>query len=226
MKYSLREQYLSQPRINRYLIATGNNKERAKRLYNANIRLAQAFHPILTQFEVVLRNCINSQITSYFTDNDWIINQKSGFMSDNSLRRSRYFIRRSVQKTEDNLTNRRLIATSGKIISNQNFGFWTAFFLPHHYRLINGQPIQIFKHKPANEDRARLYSKLDEIRKFRNRTNHCEPICFNAKRIDCSRALAIKGKLYNLIEWINPEIIPFFEAIDNVESKIDRILNI
>ena len=55
MKKQLRYKYLSRPRYNRYLAATANNNEKAKRLYNANIRLAQAFHPILSQFEVILR---------------------------------------------------------------------------------------------------------------------------------------------------------------------------
>lgn len=58
MKSDLRYKYLSRPRYNRYLIATGNDISRAKRLYNANIRLAQAFHPAITQFEVVLRNSL------------------------------------------------------------------------------------------------------------------------------------------------------------------------
>ena len=76
MRNELRNKYLSKPRYNRYLNATGNDKNRANRLYNANIRLAQATHPILTQFEVVLRNSLNLQLSSYFVDNDWIINQK------------------------------------------------------------------------------------------------------------------------------------------------------
>jgi hypothetical protein len=59
MKIELRGKYLSRPRYNRYLKATANNKDRAKRLYNANIRLAQAFHPLLSQFEVVLVILLN-----------------------------------------------------------------------------------------------------------------------------------------------------------------------
>jgi hypothetical protein len=70
MRNELRNKYLSRPRHNRYLNATGNDKNRAKRLYNANIKLAQATHPILTQFEVVLRNSLNLQLSSHFIDTD------------------------------------------------------------------------------------------------------------------------------------------------------------
>lgn len=80
MKINLRHQYLSRSRYNRYLYPTHNHKKKAKRLYNANIRLAQAFHPLLTQFEVILRNSLNNILAAHFIDPDWIINQKNGFM--------------------------------------------------------------------------------------------------------------------------------------------------
>lgn len=226
MRNEIRNKYFSRPRYNRYLNATSNDKRRAKRLYNANIRLAQATHPILTQFEVVLRNSLNLQLSSHFVDNDWIINQKSGFMRNNSLRHSNFFLRRSVQKTENQLTRRGIPVTSGKIISDQTFGFWIALFLPHHYSLIAGQPIHIFVNKPTREDRASIYSKLKEIRNFRNRVNHCEPLCFNGNNIDCNEVLSIRTKLYLLIEWIDPELIPFFESIDNTQGKINNIMRI
>ncbi|MGB0879060.1 MAG: hypothetical protein ACPGTO_00670 [Polaribacter sp.] len=226
MRNELRNKYLSRPRHNRYLNATGNNKVRAKRLYNANIRLAQAIHPILTQFEVVLRNSLNSHLSSYFVDTDWIINQKNVFMRNNSLAHSHYFLRNSVLKSERKLRRRGIPVTNGKIISDQTFGFWIALFLGHHYSLIGGQPIHIFAHKPATEDRASLYSKLDDIRNFRNRVNHCEPLCFNGNNIDCTEILNIRTKLYNLIDWIEPELVPFFESIDNVMNKVDNIMQI
>jgi len=226
MRNELRNKYLSRPRHNRYLAATGNNNNRAKRLYNANIRLAQATHPILTQFEVVLRNSLNLQLSSYFIDNDWIINQKSEFMSSNSLRRSHFFLKRHVQRTEDNLNRRTIPITSGKIIADQTFGFWIALFLSHHYALIAGQPIHVFVNKPRAEDRASIYSKLDAIRNFRNRVNHCEPLIFAGNQINCDETLNIRAKLYDLLKWIDPDLIPFFEDIDNIESKITNILRI
>ncbi len=188
--------------------------------------MAQAFHPILSQFEVILRNALCLKMASHFADPDWIINQKNGFMSHHSLHHSHYFLRTSVRKTENNLNRRAIPITSGKIISDQNFGFWLAFFLPHHYALVGGQPIYIFPNKPAMEDRASLYSKLDALRSFRNRVNHCEPICFYGHNIDCSEATDMRTKLYNLVEWINPDLKPFLKAVDNTQSKIDQIMNI
>lgn len=226
MKNGLRNKYLSRPRYNRYLVATANSSSRAKRLYNANIRLAQAFHPILSQFEVVLRNSLTVVLAAHFADPDWIINQKTGFMRDGSLRNSHYFLKTCVQKTETKLARRAIPATSGKIIADQTLGFWLAFFLRHHYALVGGQPIHVFPHKPVTENRASIYDKLDEIKNFRNRVNHCEPLCFVGHTIDCSYALGIRTAIYRLLEWIDPELVPFFESIDNIQNKANQVMNI
>ncbi|MBC7425131.1 MAG: hypothetical protein H7321_01245, partial [Bacteroidia bacterium] len=186
--------------------------------------MAQAFHPILSQFEVVLRNSLNIILTAHFTDPDWIITQKNEFMKDNSLRNSHYFLRTCIQKSETKLTRRGIPITNGKIISDQTFGFWLAFFLSHHYSLVSGQPIHIFANKPTLENRASIYDKLDEIKNFRNRVNHCEPIYFTCHNIDCSYALDIRARLYELVRWIDPNLVPFFESIDNIPSKTRQIM--
>jgi len=226
MRNDLMHRYLSRPRFNRYLTATGNNVLRAKRLYIANLRLAQAFHPLLSQFEVVLRNSLNLILATYFQDGDWIITQRTGFMKASSLRKSHYFLRSSIQKSEDKLARRGIPVTSGKIIADQTFGFWIAFFLSHHYSLVGGQHIHIFVHKPVSENRASIYDKLNEIKNFRNRVNHCEPICFNGHKIDCSYALSVRDKMYDLIQWTDPDLVPFFENMDNIPNKTKSIYRI
>src|SRR5689334_23356155 len=106
-----------------------------------------------------------------------------------SLASSRYFLRTAVQKSETALNRRGIPVTAGKIISDQMFGFWIAFFVPNHYGLVGGQPIYAFPHKPATENRATIHHKLEEIKNLRNRMNHCEPLCFNGNMIDCSSAM-------------------------------------
>lgn len=226
MKIALRNKYLSSQRFSRYLQATGNNNIRAKRLYAANIRLAQAFHPLLSQFEVVLRNSLNTVLTAHFADPDWIINQKNGFMSNPNLASSQYFLRSSVQKAENSLRRRSMTITAGKVISDQMFGFWLAFFIPHHYTLVGGQPIYAFLHKPAAENRASLHQKLEAIKNFRNRMNHCEPLCFNGNTVDCTQALAMRSILYDLIRWMDPGLETYFQGIDSVVSKTGQIMRV
>jgi len=207
-------------------MATDYDKSRARQLYTANIRLAQAFHPVLSQFEVILRNSIHTVLTAHFADPDWIIYQKTGFMKHHSLKNSHYYLKTCIERTEVNLIRKGITVTSGKIISDQTFGFWLAFFLSHHYSLIGGQSIHLFPHKPSKENRASILDKLHAIKNFRNRVNHCEPLCFAGRNIDCTYALNIRTKIYDLTGWINPELFPFFKGIDIIERKIEQIKTI
>ncbi|SKC04027.1 Abi family protein [Dyadobacter psychrophilus] len=224
MKNNLRNKYLSKPRYSRYLIAGTNDHERAASLYHANIILSKAFHPLISQFEVILRNSIDSVLIEHFMDKNWIINEKQGFMSDQSLRKSNFYLHKCVEAVENKSRKARLPVTNAKIVSDQTFGFWSSIFEPAHYRLLQGQPIKVFKYKPSTENRASIYGRLEMIRNFRNRVNHCEPLCFHANYIDCTQALAVRMNLYELIEWIEPELLPFFNEIDNVTESVDQLL--
>lgn len=226
MKADLRNKYLSHARYNRYLVATSGRIVSANRLYFANMRLAQAFHPILSQFEVVVRNSLNNVMASNFSDPEWVLNQRNGFMRDASLSFSNFFLRNSIAKSERKLKTRGIPITAGKIIADQTFGFWVSLFLPHHYSLISGCPIHAFPAKPAQENRASIHSKLEEIKDFRNRVNHCEPLCFSGLTIDCSQALKIRADLYRLLNWIDPALPPFFSKFDRVPIQCQRIESI
>lgn len=154
MKFEDFRQYFSATRVNRYLFATGNSKSKAVKLYKANLKTSQAFHPLLGILEVILRNRLNDILTSHFADPDWIINQKTGFMSDPSLRftykrtrvqKTNDFLKREINKAEKRLLKMGTPITCGKIIAEQTLGFWTVLFEVHHYRLLKGKPIQIFQ---------------------------------------------------------------------------------
>lgn len=223
--------YFSASRVNRYLLATGNLPDRAVRLYKANLKTSQAFHPLLGVFEVIIRNRINDILSSHFSDPDWIIHQKSGFMSDPSLsftykrtgqQKTNDFLRREITKAEKRLQKAKTPITSGKIVAEQSLGFWTDLFEIHHYRLLKGKPIQIFNSLPIGHGRKEISIELDKIRRFRNRINHNEPICFNGNSIDFTQSLDVYNSLTNLLTWIDPKIINLLSDIDNVKNTINR----
>lgn len=187
--------------------------------------------PILSILEVSIRNNINTILTSHFTDSDWIINQKNGFMSHTSLSyrhplTSRvihnHFLKKSVEKLEEKLTRHGLPLSSGKIISSQNFGFWTELFELTFYKILSGRPIQIFTNLPANTNRIDVLDRLNKIKNFRNRISHSEPICFRNNNIDFSDALDVYNCTMELFEWIDPELKNFIKDVDSVSISISR----
>lgn len=85
MKYKKVVRLYSNSRVAKYYRATNRNKNKAVMLYFANMKIAQAFHPLLSSFEVILRNQLHYALARHFFDGNWIINQKTGFMIAPSL---------------------------------------------------------------------------------------------------------------------------------------------
>lgn len=229
MRFGKASLYLSNQRIDRYLIATGNNKTKAIRLYKANLKIAQAFHPLLGILEVILRNRINTVLTTHFADPEWIINQKQGFMNAPSLtsinRRTRQrvtndFLRSSVEKAEKRIRRLCIPVVSCMVIADQSLGFWTDLFELHHYRLLLGRPIQIFNYLPSGFGRNEVCRKLNNIRQFRNRINHNEPVCFIGNTIDFNYVEGIYNDCIEILKWIDPELINWIRNVDSIRIKI------
>ncbi len=211
--------YFSHPRINRYSIATSSTNKRTLKLYKANLKISQAFHPLLGVTEVVLRNRLNEILSNHFSDFNWIINQKTGFMNDPSLS-PKYSLKNQVLKVENHLSRSGISITNGKVISDLTFGFWTEFFEAHIFRLISGTPTQIFKHLPIPHDRKNIAMELNNIRKFRNRINHNEPICFNGHSIDFTSTLNVHDSIINVLSWIDPKLLRLTKELDKVQLLI------
>jgi hypothetical protein len=221
MNYDKLEYYISQPRLNRFLTANGNEKLKAQELYHANLKVAQAFYPILSLFEVFFRNMCHYRISAYLNNPNWIITEKNGFMSDQSLQPSEYYLKREVSNAEKRIRRQGGTLTAGKILAEQSFGFWTSLFEVHHYSLIGGIIIHCFPHKPANVNRKILSQKLNRIRDFRNRIYHNEPICFNGNSIDFTYATQIKTEIYELLTWIDNALPVYVAEFDSIDSHIN-----
>ncbi|HEY1048005.1 MAG TPA: hypothetical protein VGF79_16305 [Bacteroidia bacterium] len=222
MEYIKLEQYTSKPRLDRFLISCNNSRERALKLYEANLKISQAFYPIINLFEIFLRNTMNDKLSFHFSDQAWIINQKNGFMNDSSLGPI-FWLKVQVKKAEENA---RGTITPGKIIAEQTLGFWTSIFEPKHYKLISGYVIHCFPNKPANINRVYIAKALRSIREFRNRIYHNEAICFDNISINFSHANYIKFEIYNLLDWMDTDLKTYVKNFDTVDILINEAINI
>jgi hypothetical protein len=222
MNYNAFENFVSKPRLERYLACCTYSQEKAMMLYGANLKVSKAFYPILNLFEIFLRNSIDNKLGIYFADSEWIINQKMGFMNDATLG-PKFWLKNQVVKAETDL---RAKGVKGKIVAEQSFGFWTCLFEPKHYKLVGGYIIHCFPNKPPTVNRNYLALSLKEIREFRNRIYHNEAICFNEMNIDFKHAKHIQNELYDLLKWMNPELSDFVCQFDNIEKEIEGALGI
>ncbi len=226
MEFRKLESFLSKPRIQRFLVAAGNSTSKAQQLYRINLSVSQAFYPILNLFEIFLRNAVNDQVASYFDNSNWITSEKQGFMNDGFLKKSKFFLKRSVQRAEKTIERKGGKISSGKVISELSFGFWASLFEVHHYRLIRGVIIRCFPHRPNHVKRSIVFQKLNRIRQFRNRIYHNEPICFKGSNVNFKEAEKIKDEIFEMLSWIDSDLATYTEYFNGIESEIDQAKNI
>ena len=145
MNYKKFSRIYSISRVSRYQKAANGDKKKAMVMYYANARLAQAFQPLISFFEVVLRNQLHYALAHHFDDVNWLMNQKTGFMSDPLLTHVTKktgntivndFLRKEVERSEKTLLQKHRNVTAGRVIAELNLGFWNSLYETHHYALL------------------------------------------------------------------------------------------
>ncbi len=231
--YNNISKYISAARLDKYEIVCKGNKKHALKLYQTNIRLSQAFYPLLSLLEVVLRNSINEEITNHFTDPKWLITQQTGFMVDKSLTyidkrtrlpKSNHYLLKSVQKSISDISS---AVTQGKIIANLTFGFWTSLFDSPHFSILVGVPARIFTKTPPATKRQMIFDKLNRIRGFRNRVYHNDHIIFAKDKygnpiFSIARANQTYEDIRDIFTWLDLDFDAWTKKINNVPFELER----
>ena len=223
----------SNARVSRFVKAANGDRRKAQKMYYANARVAQSFQPLLSFFEVILRNQLHYALAAHFNDVQWLINQKTGFMSDPSLTHTvkktgkvmvNDFLKKEVERSERTLIGKKRNVTAGRVIAELNLGFWNSLYETHHYALLKGVPCKIFKSLPTGYGRKEVNNAIQEIRTLRNRVSHNEPLCFSNKAYDMTYAKEMYGKINDFLSWINPDMMVSLksESLDNVCREIGR----
>ena len=75
---------------------------------------------------------------------------------------------------------------------------------------------------PVGFTRIDVGIRLNKVRLLRNRINHNDPICFNKNTIDFSVAQEVYFAIYEVLDWIDPELKRFLKELDKVKMQITR----
>lgn len=231
MNYKKFSRIYSISRVSRYQKAANGDKKKAMAMYYANARLARAFQPLISCFEVVLRNQLHYALANHFNDVQWLVNQKAGFISDPSLThvvkktgkmKVNDFLKKEVERSERALTEKGRNVTAGRVIAELNFGFWNSLYETHHYALLKGVPCTIFRSLPTGIGRKEVNQRVQQIRVMRNRISHNEPLCFNDKQYDMAYVNEMYAMIRDFLGWIDPKILASLgkENLDNVQAEI------
>ncbi len=214
ISFSKLESYISSARLHSFKNACNGNEEQALKLYLAHIQLSQAFYPLLSSLEVSLRNALDQRCTTFFNDPNWLQNEK------NRTFRFQKHIIDNITKAENKVIAR---LTHNRLVAELMFGFWTGFFSKGVYKALKAVPYKIFTNLPPGTQRASIYTTLNEIRLFRNRVYHNEPICFFNGTLDLTHARYIHTNIKNVLNWIDPDLLTWTNELDSIEPAIQNM---
>lgn len=226
MKFNDFQNILSPERINRYVVACGNDTRKAMSLYRLNHYLSQEVFTLLSCFEVALRNAIDRELIARFGD-DWLLDSVSdgGIFDIPGCRDSAKIIRKAYSRLVRNGEY-----AHHKLIAEMEFGVWKYMFANPQYRATGQILLRIFPNKPRSSAEIRysnsyIFNELDGINILRNRIAHHEPICFARRQpsVCTDYILNAYNTVHKLFEWMDIDSHSLLYGLDHVKQVCNRI---
>lgn len=202
MKNEKLERLLSAKRLDTYYKLFEGDKIKAIEYYQLNTKISEAFYSLLANLEVALRNSVHQSFSVRFKTDNWFEILDYQDLAD------------QVNVAKFKITKNRHQLSSDKIVAELTFGFWTSLFNKQYAKLFWRPLMFAFKELDNNQKhRDKIAYKLNQVRKFRNRIFHYEPIC--------NDLLALKTNYSNIIDvlnWLDKDLVAWTLTNENFEA--------
>jgi hypothetical protein len=170
--------------------------------YLWNMALCEALYSPLQMCEVALRNAIHAAMSDFHKTATWYDSADLtpwGYEQVGSAKKKISIARHPV--------------TSGRVVAELHFGFWTSLFEDHYERKATFLPKgikRVFPKLPKSlHHRKNLKARLERIRQLRNRVFHHERIIHWKDLADQH------NRIVETIGWISPQL-------QEMALKLDR----
>ena len=151
------------------------------------------------------------QLTRKFNDENWFEN------TDFIKIASSYQID-SISDARKNIYREKKIVTSGKIIAELSFGFWTSLFDARFEMSLWKNLRLAFPNCPKRiRQRKTMSAKFNGIRKLRNRIFHHEAITWNLGVVNNYKNEIIEG-----IDWLNEGLVEWSNDLIHIDKVINK----
>lgn len=194
----------SKERLTPYFKRFDGQEEKAIGLYKSNIKLSEACYTSLSILEIALRNAIHDKFSQYFKDEYWFLNH----LDESLCNQSKDVANKILASNKE--------VTSGRIISELTFGFWTSLFNRKYANTLWKPLHRVFHQMPPEiRQRAVISPKLNAVRTFRNRIYHYEPVSWDLNELEKHY-----NNIYEILSWISPNLIIWTKQLDNFEIEL------
>ena len=182
------ERTLSNDRLTKYLAATASDLNAALTLYERNMRLSESMYIPLQILEVCLRNRINHEMSFIYGAN-WLNNSMVPLQLN-----AKQMITEATKACGVNHSNSDLVAEI-------KFAFWVSLLGPRYDATIWRSVVQKAFRAKGGKKRADVHSRLNALRRFRNRVAHHEPIYSTASKMHAECLEAISWMCPDTCAW-------------------------
>jgi hypothetical protein len=211
------ERWLSAPRLERYLLAAANDRERALSLYDWNARISAAVLRDVAHLEVGLRNAYDEALsaTSAADQLRWTSASMTAFPP---VHRTKRAPDGSTHQVDINRKAREILdaairaaggpqAPSGKVVANLTFGFWRYLSSKAHEKSLWVPYLHtVF---PPKTSRREVDARIGRLHDLRNRAAHHEPL------IDTDLVARLDDLLW-IAERLEPTLAQFIRSSTDV----------
>jgi hypothetical protein len=202
MQFEDLEKLLSNTRLENYYLKFPNNKQKALEFYQLNTQIAESLYPLLSNFEVVLRNSINYSFIIHFKSTTWYENLNYPELTS------------QINEAKAKIHKKNNQITSDRIVSELTLGFWTSLFNKKYAKDLWKPLMYIFPYVDKQTNQRNIISnKLNNIRKFRNRIFHFEPICNDLQLLKKNHY-----QILELLDGINKDVLVWTKQIDRFDE--------
>ena len=195
--------FLSLERFEAYRQTSQETESMLLARYLWNIALCEACYPLLSLFEVALRNAIDHTLLPVYGE---------VWLSENSS------ILKSLEKNEilkhKNKLGVEKASNRNQLIGFLTLGFWTGLFRKEYAPLWHAQLKAIFPHMLAKQRTPQhIQFRLSQVRYFRNRVFHHEPIWH------WPNLLEKHEEIIEALNWLSP-------LLNEPLKRLDRFIDI
>jgi len=205
------ERIFSTERLQPYLKRHNDNYSFAIDHYRANILISESFYPLISILEIGLRNGVNNQLITKFSGSEW-------FENKDFIKIASSFQIETISKARNSILQEKKEITPGRIIAELSFGFWTSLFDARYEMTLWKNLRLVFPACPkVIRQRKTISSKLNGIRKLRNRIFHHEAISWDVSAIKSYRNEISEG-----IQWLDRDLLKWSESLFRIDDVIEN----
>jgi len=196
--------------MQKYLDFHFNNEKKALVHYKENILVSESFYSILSVFEVALRNCLHYELSRHYATPDWYLH----VVSTPGMKQ----INKDVNIAQVHINKRNETVTASKVVAELTLGFWV-MLLNAEYEMILWKSLRkAFPCLPKKErQRHKVSVALNNIRNFRNRVYHNEPVAWSFDALE-----SIHEEIIEVLGWLNAELPEYARSISRFHAVLDQ----